>query len=114
MHVRRENLSRDSFIFSKAPYALVGLSRHSQGKVKSCNRIDALNIFLAQMLYISAYVVGYLLMDCGNSASFDPLHYFTKKGKLCIFSSERLCYLIKPFISSSVIYTVIYVYLFIL
>lgn len=85
MHVHRENLSGDSFIFSKAPYALVGLSRHSQGKVKSCTEH-----FLAHMLYISADVVGYLLMDCGNSASFDPLHYFTKKGKLCIFFSERL------------------------
>lgn len=46
-------------------------------------------------------------MDCGNGASFDPLHYFIKKGKLyTLFFGEHLNYLTKPCKSSSVLYTV--------
>ncbi len=61
----------DSFTFSKAPYTYI--------RVKFNKRPD-----------ISADMVGYLLTDCWNGASFGPLLYLIEKGNYT-FPSLTAC-----------------------
>ncbi len=100
VHVNTENLSRTHLYSQRLliffiKLGLLGLE------------LGILRVKFNKWPHISADMVGYLLTDCWNGASFGPLLYFIKKGKLSIFFSDCLHYLIKPFIFSAGLDTVI-------